>query len=71
MTCAKCAAPLFRYAKGNGAGSQLVKLYVERIVKDYTNSSVACPSCGTVFAREAVIHGRPALKVISGKVRVK
>ena len=33
IKCTGCKAPLFRYAKGNGAGSKLVKIYDERIVK--------------------------------------
>ena len=66
-----CKAPLFRYAKGNGAGSKLVKIYDERIVKDYTEDQQHCPQCGEQFAREALVHGRLAYKVISGKVSMK
>merc|ERR1719253_400128 len=29
-----------------------------------------CPQCGTQFARSAMIHGRPALKLVGGKVRM-
>jgi hypothetical protein len=29
-----------------------------------------CPSCETQFARSAFIHGRPALKLVGGKVRM-
>ena len=67
-----CKAPLFRYAKGNGAGSKLVKIYDERIVKDYTEGNKQhCQQCGEQFGREALVHGRLAYKVISGKVSMK
>lgn len=71
LTCSGCSAKLFRYAKGNGAESQLVKIYDERIVKDFTEDQQTCPQCGTEFAREAIVHGRLAYKVISGKVSMK
>ena len=72
IKCTGCKAPLFRYAKGNGAGSKLVKIYDERIVKDYTEGDKQhCPQCGEQFAREALVHGRLAYKVISGKVSMK
>lgn len=29
-----------------------------------------CPSCHTQFARSSVIHGRPALKLVGGKIRM-
>ena len=29
-----------------------------------------CPECQTTFARNALIHGRPALKLVGGKVRM-
>lgn len=29
-----------------------------------------CPSCNTRFARTALIHGRPALKMVAGKIRM-
>lgn len=29
-----------------------------------------CPKCSTTFARSAMIHGRPALKLVGGKVRM-
>ena len=71
IKCTGCKAPLFRYAKGNGAGSKLVKIYDERIVKDYTEDQQHCPQCGAEFARRALVHGRVAFKVISGKVSMK
>ena len=30
-----------------------------------------CPTCTSRFAREASIHGRPALKMVGGKVRMR
>ena len=72
VSCTTCGAPLFKYAKGNGAGSKLVKVYEERITKDHTGGEkTTCPSCETVFARRGLVHGRVAYKIISGKVRVK
>ena len=50
----------------------MVKIYDERIVKDYTEGDKQhCPQCGEQFAREAMVHGRLAYKVISGKVSMK
>mmetsp|Transcript_12442 Transcript_12442/g.37551 ORF Transcript_12442/g.37551 Transcript_12442/m.37551 type:complete len:123 (+) Transcript_12442:47-415(+) len=72
IECAKCRTPLFRYAKANGAGSQLVKVYHERIVEDKTNGVFTmCPKCGMCFARETMIHGKRAFKIIGGKVRMR
>jgi uncharacterized protein (DUF2225 family) len=48
-----------------------VKIYDQRIVKDYTEDQQHCPQCGEQFAREALVHGRVAFKVISGKVSMK
>jgi hypothetical protein len=64
--CAKCKFKLYVYRKG-GTGS-LVKCYVERITHDFTKGDLTCPQCESVFAREATIHGRPAHKMIGGKV---
>lgn len=33
-------------------------------------ASWECPNCQTNFARSATIHGRPALKLVGGKVRM-
>ena len=69
----KCATRLFKYKKG-GNGS-LVKCYVERIVADFrteedqANGNLKCPSCGQEFARHALVHGRPAYKMIGGDAR--
>jgi ssDNA-binding Zn-finger/Zn-ribbon topoisomerase 1 len=83
VNCNKCGERLFRYKKKNGTKSNLVKCYVERICEDsagllakYEQSEEEqgflwhCPSCGTNFARSAKIHGRPALKLVGGKVRM-
>jgi hypothetical protein len=84
INCSKCTQRLFRYKKKNGTKSNLVKCYVERIVEDSAgvlalqeSSGVSpeefswqCPECQTQFARSAQIHGRPALKIVGGKVRM-
>lgn len=64
--CAKCQEQLYKYKKG-GKGS-LVKCFVERIVEDATEGDLKCPECGTEFARPAMIRGKPANKIIGGKV---
>ena len=84
VNCSKCGQKLFRYKKKNGTKSNLVKCYVERIVEDsagvlagqeYSDQAREefaweCPSCNSQFARSAQIHGRPALKIIGGKIRM-
>lgn len=91
VNCNNCGQKLFRYKKKNGTKSNLVKMYVERIVQDCTGLLSAydtetgmaitaaadletiawnCPSCQTNFARPAIIHGQPALKLIGGKIRM-
>ena len=67
--CAKCKFQLFKYRKG-GKGA-LVKCFKERIVEDYTLEEVICPSCQKQFARDALIRGAPALKIVGGKVTMK
>ncbi|WCP68686.1 hypothetical protein LYZ37_19320 [Vibrio tubiashii] len=67
--CAKCKIQLFKYRKG-GKGS-LVKCFKERIVSDYTEQPCICPQCGGEFARETLIRGTPAYKIIGGKVTMK
>ena len=64
--CAKCRSLLYRYRKGGRGG--LVKCFVERIVEDRTDGDLACPKCGQEFAREQMMSGRPAHKIIQGKV---
>ena len=67
--CSQCKQQLFKYRKG-GKGS-LVKCFKERIVKDFTHTLGSCPQCGQVFARDCLIRGTPALKMIGGKVTMK
>ena len=69
ISCAACRAPLYKYRKG-GKGA-LVKCFVERIVADHTNVVGVCPECGQEFARETMIRGTPAYKIVGGKVTVK
>lgn len=51
-----------------GGKGSLVKCFVERIVEDATEGDLKCPECGTEFARPAMIRGKPANKIIGGKV---
>ncbi|WP_419148057.1 hypothetical protein [Pseudoalteromonas 'SMAR'] len=67
--CAGCKQPLFKYRKG-GKGS-LVKCFKERIVKDHTLDQIHCPNCEQAFARDTLVRGTPALKMIGGKVTAK
>jgi hypothetical protein len=66
ILCKSCRTLLYRYNKrGTGA---LVKCYEERILADFTNRDLRCPSCGQVFARRRMIRGKPAHKIIQGKI---
>lgn len=67
--CTKCRTRLYRYRK-EGLG-HLLKCYIDNILEDYTNGDLKCPKCGQQFARHAIIHNRPAHKIIQGKVFVK
>ncbi|RJG47526.1 hypothetical protein [Motilimonas pumila] len=67
--CVKCRSPLFKYRKG-GKGA-LVKCFKSRLVHDFTTTPCHCPQCQQVFAREQIIRGLPAYKIIGGKVSVK
>lgn len=67
--CARCKSKLFKYRKG-GKGA-LVKCFKERITEDHTAEPCRCPGCGAEFAREALIRGTPAYKIIGGKVYVR
>jgi len=67
--CGKCRQQLFKYRKG-GKGS-LVKCFKERITQDYTLEPCICPNCQSQFARETIIRGAPAYKIIGGKVTMK
>jgi hypothetical protein len=67
--CSKCKTQLFKYRKG-GKGA-LVKCFKERISQDYTTTACTCPQCENIFARETLIKGTPAFKMIGGKVFFK
>ena len=67
VSCSQCKTKLFKYRKG-GKGA-LVKCFKERIVEDFTNSPCQCPGCDAVFARDTLVRGTPAYKMIGGKVR--
>ena len=67
--CAKCRTLLYRYRKGGDGG--LVKVRPGRITEDHTAGNLNCPGCGQQFAREAMIGGGPAYKIIGGKVFTK
>lgn len=69
VICTKCKTILFKYRKG-GKGA-LVKCFKERIAKDFTTSECLCPNCGNTFARDALIRGTPAYKIIGGKATIK
>jgi len=67
--CKTCNCLLFKYRKaGKGA---LVKCFKERISKDHTLVVCTCPECQQIFARETLIKGTPAFKMIGGKVWFK
>jgi len=67
--CAKCKAKLFKYRKG-GKGA-LIKCFKERISEDFTETTGHCPQCNSEFARDVLIRGVPAFKIIGGKVWFK
>jgi LSD1 subclass zinc finger protein len=67
--CAGCRTLLYRYHKGGTGG--LVKCFVERIAEDRTAGDLRCPGCAQEFARLKLIGGRPAHKIIQGKVYTK
>ena len=64
--CLKCRSLLYRYRKGGSGG--LVKCFLDRIVEDHTKGDLCCPQCGQPFARSRMIQGKPAHKIIQGKV---
>lgn len=67
--CAKCKTQLFKYRKG-GKGA-LIKCFKERISVDFTEVDCTCPKCQMIFARDTLIRGTPAFKLIGGKVFAK
>lgn len=67
--CKQCNTKLYQYRKG-GKGA-LVNCFKERITKDFTEQACTCPNCHQVFARETLVRGAPAFKMIGGKVWMK
>jgi len=67
--CKNCKTLLYKYQKEKPG--HLIKCYKDRIVEDYTKGDLRCPCCKQIFARETMIHGKPANKIIQGKVFVK
>jgi len=67
--CAGCGCLLYKYQKSGGG--RLVKCLVDKIVQDNTEGDLRCPECGQEFARETMVYGRPANKIIQGKVTVR
>ncbi len=67
--CSKCKSILYRYQKG-GKGA-LLKCFKQRITVDYTVQAATCPNCNTQFARDTLVRGTPAFKIIGGKVFFK
>jgi hypothetical protein len=64
--CRGCRCLLYKYSKGGTGG--LVKCFVERILDDRTAGDLRCPGCGKEFARLQMMAGKPAHKIIQGKV---
>ena len=67
--CSHCKTQLYTYRKG-GKGA-LIKCFKERITKDFTVKPAICPECDNVFARDTLVRGTPAFKIIGKKVFVK
>lgn len=67
--CSSCRQLLYKYHKGGTGG--LVKCLPERIVEDRTRGDLRCPECRQEFARLQMIGGKPAHKIIQGKVYTK
>ena len=64
--CMGCRSLLYRYSKGGSGG--LVKCFLARILDDRTEGDCRCHNCGREFARPQMMSGRPAHKIIQGKV---
>ena len=64
--CQNCKTLLYKYQKDKPG--HLIKCYKDRIIKDYTKGDLRCPNCKKQFARGTMIHGKPANKIIQGKV---
>ncbi|MEW6998052.1 hypothetical protein AADZ86_10140 [Colwelliaceae bacterium BS250] len=69
VICNKCNTLLFKYKKG-GKGA-LLKCFKERIVKNFTVTPCQCPKCLTVFAKDTLVSGTPAYKIIGNKAFCK
>ena len=69
IICTKCRYKLLDYKKG-GKGA-LIKCFITRITADHTNEAGYCPNCHQQFAREAMVRGMPALKIIGNKAVAK
>jgi hypothetical protein len=69
IICNNCKQKIFKYRKG-GKGA-LIKCFKERIVKEYTTDQLTCPNCQVQFARDVLIRGAPALKIIGNKLICK
>jgi len=67
--CKNCNTLLYKYHKDKPG--HLLKCYKDRIKEDYTNGDLRCPKCKQKFAREAIIHAKPANKIIQGSVYIK
>jgi len=67
--CSGCNELLYRYWKA--IPGHLLKCYKDRILEDFTRGDLKCPKCNELFARDAIIHNKPANKIIQGKVFVK
>lgn len=67
--CSKCKTLIYKYWKDKPG--HLIKCYKEMIIKDFTAGDLKCPNCKNIFAREAVIHNKPANKIIQDSVFVK
>ena len=64
--CSNCGYYLYKYRKEKPGF--LVKCYRDKILKDNTKGDMKCPECGNQFARFKMYGGRPANKIIRGKV---
>jgi hypothetical protein len=69
ILCARCRTLLYKYRKGGDGG--LVKVRPARIAEDHTAGDLTCPQCGQQFAREVMMGGGPAYKIIGGKVMTR
>ncbi|MCD6270190.1 hypothetical protein J7J23_00200 [bacterium] len=64
--CSSCGALLCKYQKEKEG--RLLKCFEDKVIEDYTDGDIYCPNCQQKFARETIISGRLARKIIRGKV---